>query len=126
MPMKIIMVMIAIMALLALQGCASVTKGTKDTIQVQVANCSQPMDCTATNKKGSWQFTAPGPVTFKKSDNDLVITCKDEDQIITQNLTPTRGGMIWGNVLVGGILGGGLDAMTDAHWNMADSNDNKR
>jgi len=24
--------------------------------------------------------------------------------------------MVWGNVLVGGVIGGGVDASTDAHW----------
>ena len=106
---------------IGMQGCATVTKGTTDTVQVQVSNCGEPMDCTALNKKGSWSFTAPGPVTFKKSDNNLVITCDDGGAIITQRLKPTRGGMIWGNVLIGGIIGGTLDAITDAHWNTADS-----
>ena len=79
------------------------------------------MDCTATNKKGSWPFIAPGSITFKKSDQDLTISCNDGGEVITRTMTPTRGGMIWGNVLIGGIIGGGLDALTDAHWNMSDS-----
>jgi len=119
--MKVTLAALAAVMLFGLQGCASVTKGTKDTIQVQVSNCSNPMDCTATNKKGTWTFTAPGPVTFKKSDQDLIIACNDGGSILTRSLRPTRGGMIWGNVLIGGIIGGGVDAMTDAHWDMADS-----
>jgi hypothetical protein len=119
--MKIIFVILAIAILLGLQGCATVTKGTTDTVQVQVSNCSEPMSCTATNKKGSWTFTAPGPVKFKKSDQNLTIACNDGGAVLTGVLKPTRGGMIWGNVLVGGIIGGGLDALTDAHWNMTDT-----
>jgi hypothetical protein len=119
--MKFILSILAIAMSIGMQGCATVTKGTTDTIQVNVSNCGESMYCTASNKKGSWSFTAPGPVTFKKSDNDLVITCDDGGAIITQRLKPTRGGMIWGNVLIGGIIGGTLDAITDAHWNTADS-----
>jgi len=119
--MRIILPLLAVTVLIALQGCATVTKGTTDTIQVQVNNCSELMDCTATNKKGSWPFTAPVAVTFKKSDQDLIITCDDGGEVITRSLRPTRGGMIWGNVLIGGIIGGGLDAVTDAHWDMSDS-----
>ena len=58
-------------------GCASITKGTQDTLQVEVANCGERIPCTATNKKGTWQFTAPGPVTVKKSDDQLAIRCED-------------------------------------------------
>ena len=97
--MKGIMTILGLTMLIGLQGCASITKGTNDTVQVQVSNCSTPMDCTATNKKGSWPFTAPGPVTFKKSDTDLTIACNDGDEVITRSLKPTRGGMIWGNQL---------------------------
>ena len=79
------------------------------------------MNCTAPNKKGSWPFTAPGSVRFKKSDDDLAITCDDGGEVITRRLTPTRGGMIWGNILIGGWIGLGVDALTDAHWNMGGS-----
>jgi hypothetical protein len=119
--MKFILSILAIAMSIGMQGCATVTKGTKDTVQVQVSNCSLPMDCTATNKKGSWPFVAPGPVKFKKSDQDLTITCNDGGEVITRMLSPTRGGMIWGNVLIGGVIGVTLDAVTDAHWNMSDT-----
>ncbi len=29
--------------------------------------------------------------------------------------------MAWGNIIIGGIIGGGVDASTDAHWEMVDS-----
>ena len=102
-------------------GCATITKGTTDTIQVEVSNCGEVIECKASNKKGSWDFTAPGPVTFKKSDDNLVVTCQDGDNVITRRVAPTRGSMAWGNVLVGGIIGGGVDSATDAHWDMVDS-----
>lgn len=108
-------------SLLLLNGCATITKGTGDTLQVSVTNCSEQMFCTATNKKGSWEFIAPGPVKFKKSDDDLHITCKDGEHNISIRATPTRGGMGWGNIVFGGIIGGAIDSSTDAHWDMTDS-----
>ena len=101
--------------------CASITKGTSDILQVEVSNCGESIDCTATNKRGSWQFSAPGSVKFKKSDNALSIRCQNGDSVITRTVMPTRGGMIWGNVLAGGIIGGAVDASTDAHWDTVDS-----
>ncbi|WP_423910067.1 hypothetical protein [Candidatus Spongiihabitans sp.] len=76
-----------------LSGCATITKGTTDTLQVTVSNCGEPIECTASNKKGSWPFTAPGPVIFKNSDDDLNIVCQDGDSVITQRVSPVRGEM---------------------------------
>ena len=102
-------------------GCASITKGTKDTMQIQVGNCPESINCTAQNKKGTWIFTAPGAVQFKKSDDPLTITCDDGPGKITVQVVPQRGSMAWGNIIVGGIIGGGVDSSTDAHWDIADS-----
>jgi len=102
-------------------GCATITKGKTDSIQVQVSNCAEPIPCTATNKKGSWDFEAPGPVSFNKSDEDLVITCEDGPGKLTVRTTPEKSSMVWGNVLVRGLIGGGVDASTDAHWETVDS-----
>jgi len=34
--------------------------------------------CTLTNKFGSWDVTAPGTVTVRRSPDDLVVTCQKE------------------------------------------------
>jgi hypothetical protein len=102
--------------LLVSTGCASITKGTKGVTQVQIENCSEAISCEATNKKGSWEFDAPGPVQYKKSDEEMAITCDDGAEKLTTRMLPTKSAMVWGNVLVGGIIGGGVDASTDAHW----------
>ncbi len=120
-PRSAFSIIFALFLCIGAQGCASITKGTKDTIQVEVSNCSEPMNCTATNKKGSWPFKAPGPVTFKKSDKELVIKCDDDGEVISQVVRPTKSAMVWGNVLLGGVIGGGVDASTDAHWETPDS-----
>ena len=103
-------------ALLTTTGCASITKGTKGVTQVQIDNCSEQISCEATNKKGTWKFDAPGPVTYKKSDEQMTIVCEDGPAKTSVNMAPTKSAMVWGNVLVGGIIGGGVDASTDAHW----------
>ena len=108
-------------ALFLITGCASITKGTSDTLQVEIVNCGETITCEATNKKGTWEFTAPGSVTFKKSDNPLSISCKDGPETLTRSVQPTRGSMAWGNVVFGGPIGGGVDAATDAHWDIVDS-----
>ncbi len=110
-----------LLALMTCSGCATITKGKTDTVLVQISNCSESISCEATNKKGRWDFSAPGPVTFDKSDQDLTIQCSDGPEKLTLRITPTKSSMVWGNVLVGGIIGGGVDASTDAHWDIVDS-----
>ena len=104
-----------------LSGCASIVEGKKDTLQIDISNCNKPMKCVASNKKGDWDFRAPGPATFKKSDDQLIITCEDGDEVISRTVKPTRGSMAWGNIVFGGIIGGAVDASSDAHWEMVDS-----
>ena len=118
---NLILLLSTVTVCIGVQGCATITKGKTDTVQVQISNCSESIKCTASNKKGSWNFLAPGSITFTKSDNDLTIICDDGEGVISQRLTPTRGGSAWGNVLLGGGIGGIVDASTDAHWNMVDS-----
>ena len=110
-----------ILCALALSGCATITKGTSETVDVQLRNCPNDMDCTATNKKGTWQFTAPGVVRVTKSDDALRIECRSGEQLVTRSITPTSDSSIWGNVLVGGVIGAGVDASSDAHWELQDS-----
>ena len=106
-------------AILLLSGCASITKGTNDTLQVEIANCGESVSCEASNKKGKWPFKAPGSVTFKKSDNALDITCQDGPETLTHSLTPKRARMAIVYYVFG--IGGLIDIVTDAHWDIVDS-----
>ena len=120
--MRMLFVSSVVFFAILFNGCASITKGTSDVVNVEVSNCGEKIDCTASNKKGTWNFRAPGPVKFKKSDDPLHIQCEDgPDEVAERTLTPTRDAMIWGNILVGGIIGGGVDAYSDGHWDLPDS-----
>ena len=95
--------------------------GTSDVVNVEVSNCGESIECTAANKKGSWDFRAPGSVRIKKSDDALRITCQDGDETITRSVTPEGTSKIWGNVLLGGIIGAGVDASTDANQELPET-----
>ena len=90
-------------------------------MNIQIGNCPERISCTATNKKGTWDFTAPGAVKFKKSDDPLTVTCEDGPGSISLQVVPERGSMAWGNIIIGGIIGGGIDSSTDAHWDISDN-----
>ena len=114
-------VSVILLTALILSGCASITQGTDDSIFVDISNCSEKVNCSATNKKGTWEFTAPGSIRFTKSDDSLHITCEDGDYMASATVTPTSGDMVWGNLLIGGIIGAAADASSDAHWTTPDS-----
>ena len=101
-------------SLVVLSGCATVTRGTTDALvvnsepqgaQVQLSN---GMSCTST------------PCTFKlpRKSNLQVTVSKDRCQTVVTNVTHTTAGSgaagVAGNVLVGGIIGLGVDAATGA------------
>ena len=119
--MKFQYLVIALAATMTTGGCASITMGTESNLYVEIPNCTESVECTATNKKGTWDFTGPGNVTFKKSDDALHIVCKDGEGLARRTVKPTKNEMVWGNVLFGGIIGGGVDANTDAHWETPES-----
>lgn len=100
--------------ILLMSGCATITRGTTDALvvnslpqgaQVQLSN---GMSCTST------------PCTFKlprKSDLQVTIS-KPGCQTVVTNVTHKTAGAgaagVAGNVLVGGIIGLGVDAATGA------------
>lgn len=113
-----------------LTGCASVSKGTMETLHVDTANCGELIPCTATNNKGVWEFNAPGAVRVKRSDDHLVISCKDGNEVTTTTLKPAEkssfGKNVWvstilGAGVVGGVIGTTVDTHTDANVELPDT-----
>lgn len=110
-----------ILGAVLVSGCATITKGTTEIVDVRLRDCPSDMECVATNKKGTWEFTGPGTVRVKKSDDSLRIDCRADGKTANATLTPSSDNMIWGNVIVGGVIGAGVDANSDAHWELQDS-----
>jgi hypothetical protein len=103
-----------------LSGCASIVGGTTQTISV---NTNPPAATCQVNQGirpvGSVSST-PGGFTVKKTRDDLQLICKkegyqDSSHIITSDLEP----WVFGNVVLGGIIGLGVDWATGA-WNRYD------
>lgn len=104
----------AVGLLLALSGCASVIKGTSQSINV-VTPPTTGATCTLSSGQGNWQLTSPGSVTVEKSKDDIQVRCtkpgwQDATGIIPSNFE----GWTVGNILLGGVIGLGVDAATGA------------
>lgn len=100
----------------ALGGCASVARGTTETISVAstpagaeatVSGLDQPLTCTT-----------PCAFTAARSADITVSIAKQgyEPQVIplTKEVTGSGGATFVGNVLLGGVVGMGVDAVTGA------------
>jgi hypothetical protein len=111
---RILPLLAALFGLLALQsGCASITRGTKDTLVVE-------SDPAGANVRLSTGATGQTPTSFKlprKKELDVVIE-KDGYEPLTVHVSSQvsgKGSMgMAGNVLVGGLIGAGVDAYSGA------------
>jgi hypothetical protein len=95
-------------------ACASITGGTHQKVNVQPQTSSgQPITgatCRLSNDRGSVNVTAPGIATVHRSGQPLDVSCrKDGATIVQQSFPASTRGMVWGNIVFGGIIGVVID-----------------
>lgn len=97
-------------ALSFLTGCASITEGTMQKINIDTPQVPGAT-CYFQNDKGSWYLErTPGTVTVHRSYRDLIITTQKpgyEDS--TVRIKSRTKGMVFGNVVFGGAVGACID-----------------
>jgi hypothetical protein len=111
----------AVISLLGLgSGCATVIEGGDQVINVSTSGCEEhgAMQCVAKNDDGSSVLTAPASVSVDKDKDSLTITCASKDDKASGEVLVDSSYEAWnaGNILVGGIIGIGVDAATGAMW----------
>lgn len=109
-----IKIVIACGAALAVAGCATMTRGTDDVLTVQSAPAGAKV------KLSNGQSCDATPCTFKlprKSELNVLVSkqgCKPQQIRVTNKVADTGGAAMAGNILVGGIIGAGVDASNGA------------
>jgi hypothetical protein len=99
---------------LVLVGCATITKGTTQTIAIDTPGVPGAI-CTIQTQTGPRGVTTPGNVVLDKTSSPLPITCTKECYIAGSSIIPSgTETMAAGNVLLGGIIGLGVDAASGA------------
>lgn len=99
---------------LVLVGCATITKGTTQTIAIDTPGVPGAT-CTIQTQTGPRGVTTPGNVTLDKASAALPITCTKECYAMGSSMIPSNTEtMAAGNVLLGGPIGLGVDAMSGA------------
>ncbi len=108
---------IPLLAALVLTGCASITGKQLQPLSVTTVFNHQEVagvGCTLSNDTGTWFLTSPGTATIHKSTADLVVECKREALVGTSLVESGANVHVWGNILVGGLVGYVVDRQTGA------------
>lgn len=112
--MKIQAVVVVAIVGAAVSGCATVVKGSGQDIAVN-SSPVEGAECVMHSSEGTWHLTTPGSAHVDKSKNDIKLTCskagyQDANQVIPSGFED------WtlGNILLGGLIGLGVDASTGA------------
>lgn len=113
--MKVFATVLLIACSVAFCGCATVIKGTTQTVNVT----SPPVRgarCVLTTSDGYWDVITPGSLTLPRSGDDLSVVCikrgfKDSSQTITSHFNFVT----LGNLAIGGLVGVTVDAVSGAN-----------
>jgi hypothetical protein len=111
---------ISIFVVFCLHGCATVTSGTTQAVTIETLDGDKPsagIECKVTNPKGSWVVTTPGSITISKAAGDARVLCEKAGAPPTEAFarSATKAYTV-GNVLIGGVIGIGVDMMSGATW----------
>jgi hypothetical protein len=98
---------------LLLNGCASIVKGTSQTIPVS----SDPSGAEV-KIDGNLVGQTPVSVKAKRKTDHLVTIEKTGYQVESVAVTRNIGGAVFGNIIAGGLIGWGVDAIDGAQWNL--------
>lgn len=105
-------------------GCASIVSGQNQSLSVIAKNNGTDVTgakCTLANDKGTWYATTPGSVTVRRSFNDLSVNCTaDGTEPGVAMVKSSTKGMAFGNILLGGFIGAGVDMSTGAAYDYPD------
>lgn len=116
--MKLVCSLFAIAALATLSGCATVVNGRTEPLGLS----SNPSGAEVTVDHGAMKVLTPTTVTLKRDEDHTFVFRKAGYKTASATVTSTTSGWVWGNVLLGGIVGGVVDFADGAAYKF--SNDN--
>ena len=98
-----------------LGGCATMLHGTTQAVSVNTPGVTGATCTLSSSSVGTQTLTTPGVITLPKGSSAVTIRCtkecyNDGTGILASNLD----GVAAGNLVFGGVVGGGVDAATGA------------
>lgn len=103
---------VVIACALSVSACASIVGGRYEKVQVQARNDDQSVhaNCIVSNGVSQVSVTTPATARVHRSSYDLNVVClKDGREVAQQTFDSGIHGIVWGNILLGGALGIGID-----------------
>jgi len=96
-------------------GCASITKGTTQVVSINTPGVSGATCILSSSSVGTKTVVTPAAVTLEKGQDAVIVRCSKEcyeDGVGT--IASNMEGMTAGNIILGGVVGLGVDAATGA------------
>jgi len=110
---RVLILTLGIAAVSFCTGCATIVKGTTQEIPVS----SEPTGARV-SVDGSAAGTTPTTVTLSRKANHMVTIEKEGYQSESVAITKSMGGAVAGNIIAGGLVGWGVDAVSGAQYNL--------
>lgn len=106
-----------------LTGCASIINGT--TQPMTVDSSPHKATCVLTNDYGTYNVSStPDTITVHRSSHVMHIICHESPNLMGgKQVDSTTSAVILGNILGGGLIGGGVDAANGSAFNYPSSVD---
>ena len=95
-------------------GCASIIDGTSQTISV--TSNPDEADCRFSRESAVIaSFTTPSGVVVEKTKHDITLSCEKEGYQEASSVLPSDiEDATWGNIILGGFIGWGIDSASGA------------
>ncbi len=115
--MKKICFSLLVFSISFLSGCASIVSGTHESLYVTTPPV-EGAQCLLTNSKGTWHIkSTPDYVRVHRAYGNLHVSChKAGCAPATQTIESNTKGIVFGNVVLGGVVGGGVDVADGAAY----------
>lgn len=105
----------AALALLLLPSCATIVKGTSQSIAITTPGAAAAKCQLRSGAIGSIEVVTPATLTVEKSQESITVHCtKQCFQDGAGVVTSFSEGMAAGNIIAGGVIGLGIDAASGA------------
>lgn len=105
----------AALAAIGLSGCGTITQGTSQDIAVTSSPSGGHCDLNRDGEHVATLYSTPGRVHVDKTKYDIALTCtKPGYQTASVNLESGYGIGTFGNIILGGAIGWGIDSATGA------------
>jgi hypothetical protein len=120
-----IKIFLILQALILNTSCASIVSGRNQSVTVSTTTSNNTSlnnsNCKLINSKGEWITPTPGSVLIRKSYGNMSINCENASLKGSQTFKSKHEGIVWGNILLGGIIGWAVDAGTGAGFSYPQS-----